>query len=93
MKYLLDTDLVIDYLHNVQSVVQRVDEVAPSGLMVSILSVAELYEGVYYSNDRVGNEIALRTFLTNDSIAMSLPQRTPLTLVFPLQASGPWKRT
>lgn len=56
MKYLLDTDWVIDYLHSVQKVVQKVDELAPTGLGVSILAVAELFEGVYYSTDPVGNE-------------------------------------
>lgn len=68
MKYLLDTDWVIDYLHSVQKVVQKVDELAPTGLGVSILAVAELFEGVYYSTDPVGNERALKTFLTGVSV-------------------------
>lgn len=50
-----------------QPVVHRVREAAPSGLGLSIASVAELYEGVYYSTDPAGNERALRVFLSGVS--------------------------
>lgn len=68
VKYLLDTDWVIDYLHDLQPVVRRVDDLASGGLALSILSVAELYEGVYYSTDPSGNETALKTFVTGVSV-------------------------
>lgn len=45
MKYLLDTDWVIDYLHNVQSAVHKMGELAASGLALSIVSVAETLRG------------------------------------------------
>jgi len=63
MKYLVDTDWVIDHLHNVKKVVKKLEELAPEGLALSIISLAELYEGVYYSTDPVGNERALKKFL------------------------------
>jgi predicted nucleic acid-binding protein len=46
MKYLVDTDWAIDHLHNVRRVVQRLEELTPEGLGVSIVTLAELYEGI-----------------------------------------------
>lgn len=65
MSYLLDTDWVIDHLHNVERVVQRVEELSSEGLALSIISLAELYEGVFNSTNPVGNEEALDEFVVD----------------------------
>ena len=44
MTYLIDTDWVIDHLHQIERVTRRLEELAPEGLALSIISLAELYE-------------------------------------------------
>jgi tRNA(fMet)-specific endonuclease VapC len=51
LSYLIDTDWVIDHFHSVEKVVEKLEELASDGLAVSIISLAELYEGIYYSTD------------------------------------------
>ena len=63
MSSLLDTDWAIDYLNRVADTIQRVDELRPDGIVISIISVAELYEGVLNSHDPEGRERALQDFL------------------------------
>ena len=62
-QYLIDTDWVIHYLHGHRAIVERLDELQPQGLALSIVSLAELYEGVYYSRDPEGDERDLNDFL------------------------------
>jgi tRNA(fMet)-specific endonuclease VapC len=47
MTYLIDTDWVIDHLNHVERVTRRLEELAPGGLALSSISLAELYEGVF----------------------------------------------
>lgn len=63
MRYLVDTDWVIDYLHRVSPIVGRILELSPDGIGLSIVSLAELYEGVFYSRDPVRNETGIDQFL------------------------------
>ncbi len=51
MTYLLDTDWIIGHLNHIERVTRRLEELAPAGHALSIISLAELYEGVYYSRD------------------------------------------
>lgn len=44
-------------------IVQRLDALLDDGLGLSIISLAELYEGVYYSRDPEGDEQDLNDFL------------------------------
>jgi predicted nucleic acid-binding protein len=46
--YLVDTDWVIHYLNGRGQIVDRIKALIKDGLAVSIISLAELYEGVYY---------------------------------------------
>jgi tRNA(fMet)-specific endonuclease VapC len=64
MKYLIDTDWVIDHLRQVEATTRKLEELAPEGLALSIVSLAELYEGVYYSRDPAQSEKILRSFLS-----------------------------
>jgi tRNA(fMet)-specific endonuclease VapC len=64
LQYLIDTDWVIHYLHAHPAIVARLDALQPQGLALSIISLAELYEGVYYSRDPEGDEQDLNNFLS-----------------------------
>ena len=67
-QYLIDTDWVIHYLHGHTAIVERLDELQPQGLVLSIVSLAELYEGVYYSLDPEGDEQDLNDFLRGTTV-------------------------
>ena len=57
--YLIDTDWVIHYLNGHPAIVERLEELQEAGLAPSVISLAELYEGIYYSRDPDRNEQAL----------------------------------
>lgn len=63
--YLIDTDWTIDYISGVERIIARVDEFRPAGIAISILSVAELYEGAFYSRDPSASERALQDFISS----------------------------
>lgn len=63
VRYLVDTDWAIHYLNGNPGIVTRLNELQPNGLGLSIVSLAELYEGIYYSKDPLGNEHDLQSFL------------------------------
>jgi predicted nucleic acid-binding protein len=50
-QYLIDTDWVIHYLSGRQDIVNRLHALRQDGLGLSVIALAELYEGVYYSRD------------------------------------------
>jgi tRNA(fMet)-specific endonuclease VapC len=64
MKHLLDTTWIVEYLRGNAEVISKVQELQEEGLSVSIISVAELYEGVFRSNNPTGNEQALKDLLS-----------------------------
>ena len=64
MKYLVDTDWAIENLHGREPVVSLLDKLAEDGLGLSVASLAELYEGVYYSRDPQSEDRALQDFLS-----------------------------
>ena len=68
IRYLIDTDWVIDHLHGIERVVNRLKELRSEGLALSVISLAELYEGVYYSRDPDKSQVALEAFLEDVSV-------------------------
>lgn len=66
--YLIDTDWIIHYLNGQRDIVNRLVELRKEGLAISVISLAELYEGVYYSTNPEGDKNALDDFLTGVSI-------------------------
>ena len=69
LSHLIDTDWIIHYLHGNEEIVKELISLSKkNGLAISIVSLAELYEGIYYSTDPLGNENALGEFLTGVSI-------------------------
>ena len=63
MRYLVDTDWVIHYLNGDLSIRERIDEVRDEGVAVSIVTLAEVYEGVSQSPDQAVEELAFLQFL------------------------------
>jgi tRNA(fMet)-specific endonuclease VapC len=51
MKHLVDTDWILHCLHGNQEATDTVSRLAADGLAVSIISVAEVYEGAYGAFD------------------------------------------
>jgi hypothetical protein len=52
----VDTDWAIHYLHGHTGIIARLDELQTEGLELSVVSLAELYEGIHASRDPQGNE-------------------------------------
>ena len=73
MKYLIDTDWIIDHLNGVESVTKKLEKFTESGICTSIISVAELYEGVYGSKNYDESLETLETFLEGITV-LSLDQ-------------------
>ena len=67
-RYLIDTDWIIHYLHGHSQIVERLTGLAGESLGVSVISLAELFEGIYCSTDPTGNESALNDFLSGCTI-------------------------
>lgn len=63
LRYLIDTDWIIHYLNGRPDIVSRLNTLRDEGCAVSVVSLAELYEGVYNSSNPAGNENALNDFL------------------------------
>jgi tRNA(fMet)-specific endonuclease VapC len=63
LRYLVDTDWVIHYLNGHPNIVGRLNSLSDQGLALSVVSLAELYEGVYFSSNPVGNGKTLDDFL------------------------------
>ena len=63
MRYLLDSDWVIAHLRGRADVTRRIDELLPEGIGISIISLAELYEGIAHSNEPVADRLKLDRFV------------------------------
>lgn len=63
LRYLIDTDWIIHYLNGHPDIVSRLNTLRDEGCAVSVVSLAELYEGVYNSSTPADNENALNDFL------------------------------
>ena len=59
----MDTDWVIDYLHKAHRTVRRLDELLPDGVGLSVISLAELYDGLARSKNPDADGDALLLFL------------------------------
>ena len=59
----MDTDWVIDYLHKADRTVRQLEALFTNGVGLSIVSLAELYEGLARSRNPDADREALRLFL------------------------------
>jgi tRNA(fMet)-specific endonuclease VapC len=76
MTSLIDTAWVIDHLNHIERVTTRLEQLAPEGLALSIISLAELYEGVYYASAPVASETALQRFLDPELSILNIDEET-----------------
>ena len=60
----MDTDWIILHFRGNNQVARRIEELIPQGIGLSVVSMGELYEGVYRSSDPVGSESALQLLLS-----------------------------
>jgi tRNA(fMet)-specific endonuclease VapC len=63
MTYLVDSDYVADYLKGRAPATTLLDRLFHEGIAVSIVTYAEVYEGIYYGHHRVVSERGWRLFL------------------------------
>jgi predicted nucleic acid-binding protein len=68
VRYLVDTDWAVNHLNGQQRTRQRLVELVASGLGFSIISLAEVYEGILYSQDPEKNETGLQHFLQDVTV-------------------------
>ena len=59
----MDTDWAIDYLHKADRTVRRLESLFADGVGLSVVSLAELYEGLARSRNPDADAEALRLFL------------------------------
>lgn len=63
LQYLIDTDWVVYYFKGRQAIVKRLDALENESLAISVVTLAELYDGLYGSRDSRKREAALQDFL------------------------------
>ena len=61
--YLIDTDHIIDYLKGKEGTVNLLQSLFSEGLYISIISVAEIYEGIEGSKNKQRTEESFEDFL------------------------------
>ena len=72
MKYLVDTDWIILHFRGNNQVARRIEELIPAGIGLSIVSMGELYEGVYRASEPSGSESTLRLILSEIDVAQGM---------------------
>ena len=70
MKFLLDTNIVIDFLRGKKPIVERIGQILPQGIGVSVVSLAELYHGVYKSSRSKYNLEKVEEFISVPGISI-----------------------
>lgn len=68
MTYLIDTDYVADYLKGYEAATSLLDTLFPQGIGISIITFAEVYEGIYFGRNRQVHERGFRQFLTTTPV-------------------------
>lgn len=64
MVYLVETDWAVYYLRGRENVVRKFHELREYGMGLSVISLAELYTGVYYSSEPLKAKESLDNFLS-----------------------------
>lgn len=84
MRYLLDTDWTIQYLNGLERFIERIDNLEPEGLSLSIISIGELYEGVFGAADPRAREDEFHALLERVEI---LPVDVEVARIFAVERS------
>ena len=73
MKYLADSDWIIAHLRGVNAVTERLLQLRPDGIGLSIISVAAIYDGLVARQNR-GQEAAFQSFLASDVTVLDIDE-------------------
>ena len=68
MKYLIDSDFLADYLKGRTPAIEVLGRLRVEGLAVSVITLGEVYEGIYFGNNPRGNERGLTQLLRRVTI-------------------------
>ncbi len=68
MKYLVDSDYVADYLKGRSVATDLLDTLFHDGIAISIITFAEVYEGIYYGHNRRQYTRIFQRFLQGVSV-------------------------
>ncbi len=68
MSYLVDSDYVVDYLKGRPAAIAVLDTLLPQGLAISIITYAEVYEGIYYGHTPQAYQRIFRRFLKGTQV-------------------------
>jgi tRNA(fMet)-specific endonuclease VapC len=68
MTYLVDTDYVADYLKGQRNVAAILEPLLLEGLAISVVTFAEVYEGIFYGYNRSQHESGFRNFLKSTHV-------------------------
>lgn len=63
MTYLIDTDWLIDYLRGRRNALELIDSLGPYRPAISIVTFAEVYEGIYFGSDPTYFEMSFLRYL------------------------------
>jgi tRNA(fMet)-specific endonuclease VapC len=74
-RYLIDTDWAIDYMRGKPEAVSILDSLPEDSAFISVVSVAELYEGAFLSRDPSEKIKSLEDFLS-DMIVLQVTEQT-----------------
>lgn len=90
MSYLVDSDWLADYPKGRVPARTLLDSLFPEGLAISIITYAEIYQGIYYGAERLRHEEGFRALLrTVPVLSLSRPiARRYSTLRGQLQQEG-----
>ena len=63
MTYLIDTDRVVDYLKGRPEAIELLQGLGEDGLSISVITLGELLDGIYYGTDPLRHLRGFRDFL------------------------------
>ena len=63
MKYLVDSDYIADYLVARPHTTELLSSLVSEGISISLITVGEIYEGIYYGHDPQKGEVLFEQFL------------------------------
>jgi predicted nucleic acid-binding protein len=68
MSYLIDSDVIADWLQGKSIAVQLISGLGNGHLAISIITYGEIYEGIYYGSNRNAIETAFRGFIRTTKV-------------------------
>lgn len=65
MTYLVDTDVLIDFLASQPAAIRLFDSIASGGIAISVITIGEFYEGIYRSSHGAVIEARFQAFVND----------------------------